>query len=47
MRQLPDPDPVLGGEPMPEAVFDYLLEETWARNGDAYTAIIEAEATWS
>jgi hypothetical protein len=47
MRRLPDPDPVLGGEAMPDEVFEQLLSDTDERNGDAYRAIIEAEATWS
>jgi hypothetical protein len=47
MRRLPDPDPVLGGEPMPDALFEELLADTAGRNGAAYQAIAEAEATWS
>jgi hypothetical protein len=47
MRRLPDPDPVLGGDALPDEVFEQLLADTDERNGDAYRAIIEAEATWS
>lgn len=47
LRQLPDPDPILGGEPMPDSLFEELLSECLNRNGAAYQAIAEAEATWS
>jgi hypothetical protein len=46
-RRLPDPDPVLGGDAMPDEVFERLLNDTGDRNGDAYREIAEAEATWS
>lgn len=32
---------------MPEALFEQLLAETEDRNGAAYEAIIEAEASWT
>lgn len=47
VRRLPDPDPLLGAEPMPEAVFEELLADSGDRNGEAYQAIAEAEATWA
>lgn len=47
VRRLPDPDPLLGAEPMPEALFEELLADSGERNGEAYQAIAEAEATWA
>jgi hypothetical protein len=47
VRRLPDPDPLLGAEPMPDALFQELLTDSDDRNGEAYEAIAEAEATWS
>ena len=47
VRRLPDPDPLLGAEPMPDALFEDLLTDSDDRNGEAYEAIAEAEATWS
>ena len=47
VRRLPDPDPLLGAEPMPEAIFEDLLADSGERNGAAYQAVAEAEATWS
>jgi hypothetical protein len=47
VRRLPDPDPLLGAEPMPDALFEDLLADSGERNGEAYQAIAEAEATWS
>jgi hypothetical protein len=46
MKRLPDPDPALGGESMPEAVFEHLLADSETRNGTAYQAIVDAEAAW-
>jgi hypothetical protein len=47
VRRLPDPDPLLGAEPMPDALFEELLADSGERNGEAYQAIAEAEATWA
>jgi hypothetical protein len=47
MRRLPDPDPVFGADAMPEELFEQLLAESGERNGAAYTAMADAEATWS
>ena len=47
VRRLPDPDPLLGAEPMPDTVFEDLLADSDDRNGEAYQAIADAEATWS
>lgn len=47
VRRLPDPDPLLGAEPMPQALFEELLADSGERNGQAYQAIAEAEATWA
>lgn len=47
VRRLPDPDPLLGAEPMPDTVFEDLLADSGDRNGEAYQAIADAEATWS
>lgn len=47
MRQLPEPDPILGGELMPDALLEEVLADCLDRNGLAYRAIAEAEATWS
>jgi hypothetical protein len=47
VRRLPDPDPLLGAEAMPDAVFEELVADSDDRNGEAYQAIADAEATWS
>jgi hypothetical protein len=47
VRRLPDPDPLLGAEPMPDALFEELVADSGERNGEAYQAIAEAEATWA